>query len=179
VSYNIVRKMNELELEGYMGKVKAKVKKEFKIFDLASLDIKEGKEGDIIELPLWAAEILEEKFFIEYEEEDFFLEVQKALSREKLQPKSQITELRKDFYVKAKFYILKLRRENKKDEAEKVLSSLFDLFSLRLVKLLHLASSLALPFNIEEKLTREEREFMYKAKDLIKSWRKEILGVGE
>ncbi|MEM4312138.1 MAG: hypothetical protein QXX95_07100 [Nitrososphaerales archaeon] len=168
--------MSELALESSLVKVKAKVKKEFKI-DLPSLDFKEVKENEVIEVPLWAAQILAEKSFIEDEKEDFFLEIQKALITERLQPRTQLAELRKDFFVKARIFIEALKRYNKYMEAERSLSSLFDLFSLRLSKLLQLASSLALPSNIDERLTKEEKEFMLKVRSVIEDWRKEILEV--
>lgn len=163
------------ELSHLLAPIRITMKKSLPKIEVLSFTLEDTKEGDIHELPRWAAEVLVEMGFAEAEDESFELEVFKALSRERIQGPTQLSTLKDDFYLKLRRLLKGLRAKAEKDgsikpELDRLLISVYDLITLRIGKLLYLAGS-SYPQGISEKVTPEEKELFDQVRKSVEEWR--------
>ena len=161
--------------------VKAIMKQGLPSLEIGSLSLPETNEGDLIEVPRWIAEVMEQMNFAEIQEDSFDIELFKALSRERIQTSSQISNLNSDFFQKMRKQISLKKSMTESDlslkgDYEKFLASAYDLIALRTSKLVQLACLPSLSPDLEKKLTPEEKKLFKLINSLVKDWKKTILG---
>ena len=139
------------------------VKVEFKkdtALDVSDISIK-GKQGEILNIPRWAADVLESEKYVEIQDVDMLVELKQALEKEKMLGQFDLSTLQvqqqtdPNFYIKMKSYMKGLSEK----DYDKVESMLNTLLRTRQTKIIRLADTSKLTAEISQKLSIEEREF--------------------
>ncbi len=171
--------IQDREMEHLLNPVKIVVKQNLPKISIASIEIGETKEGDLIEVPRWVAEAFAELGFAEVQEESFEVEMLKALSRERIQGSNQLSTLVGDFYLKLKRYLDGLeentqsRRASRLDYEEAHMKAR-DLVKLRTVKLLPLTVGEYTP-DMMQKVTPEELKLFNMVREIVQQWKRTVL----
>ena len=139
--------------------------------NVAGIDV-EGKQGEILNIPRWVANVLESDKHVIVEETDMVVELKQATVKENVQGEFELATLEPYFYVRLISYMKKLS----KDDFDKVESMLNSLIRKRQGKIIHLADSSQLTSELSKKLTLEERAFYEKIYNTSNDFKKQILG---
>ena len=139
--------------------------------NVAGIDV-EGKQGEILNIPRWVANVLESDKHVIVEETDMVVELKQATVKENVQGEFELATLEPYFYVRLISYMKKLP----KDDFDKVESMLNSLIRKRQGKIIHLADSSQLTSELSKKLTLEERAFYEKIYNTSNDFKKQILG---
>lgn len=115
----------------------------------------EGKQGEILNVQRWIAEVLESEKHAKIEDVDMVVELKQALVKENIQGEFDLATLDPHFYIRLKSYMKKLPSS----DFDKVESMLNTLVRKRQGKIIHLADSSKLTSSLSQKLTVEERLF--------------------
>ncbi len=159
-----------------MSSVKVTARTDIPEANLSTFTLKEVSEGDVVEVPRWVAEVLEENNLVNLGEEGVEAELFRALQREKLQGPTQPSQLSKDIYLKLRRYLMILRRKNPHDpHYEKVKVSTQDLITTRMVKMVTMAGYTSQP-EPTILLSPEELLLYREIKELVSEWRSLVLG---
>ena len=150
--------------------VKVEFNRDLKI-DISDITV-EGKQGEIINIPRWIADILHSAKHVEIKDEDMFSELKQSIVKEKVQGEFDLSTLDDYFYIKLKSY---MKRLSEKDY-DKVEGMLNKLLRTRQTKIIRLADASKLTANISQKLSVEEREFYNNLHDNSTKFSKTILG---
>lgn len=134
--------------------------------------IVEGKQGEILNIPRWIANVLESEKHVNIEEQDMIVELKQATVKENVQGEFELATLDPHFYVRLISYMKKLQ----KDDYDKVESMLNSLVRKRQGKIIHLADSSKLTAELSQKLTLEERSFYEKIYNTSVDFKRQILG---
>jgi len=120
--------------------VKVEFKKELKL-DVSDISI-EGKQGEILNIPGWAANVLESEKYVEIQDVDMLVELKQAVEKEKMLGQFDLATLQVQqqadphFYIKMKSYMkslpekeefkvrIPLKRYGKTNEISEVVSFL-------------------------------------------------------
>jgi len=132
----------------------------------------EGKQGEILNIPRWVANVLESDKHVSIEETDMVVELKQATVKENVQGEFELATLDPHFYVRLISFMKKLP----KDDFDKVESMLNSLVRKRQGKIIHLADSSQLTADLSQKLTLEERAFYEKIYNTSSDFKKQILG---
>ncbi|MFB5630374.1 MAG: hypothetical protein ACE5RN_02165 [Nitrosopumilaceae archaeon] len=139
--------------------------------NVADIDV-EGKQGEILNIPRWVANVLESEKHVTIDETDMVVELKQATVKENVQGEFELATLEPYFYVRLISFMKKLP----KDDYDKVESMLNSLIRKRQGKIIHLADSSQLTADLSKKLTLEERAFYEKIYNTSKDFKKQILG---
>jgi DNA replication factor GINS len=139
--------------------------------NVAGMDV-EGKQGEILNIPRWIANVLESEKHVNIEEQDMVVELKQATVKENVQGEFELATLDPHFYVRLLSYMKKLPKE----DYNKVESMLNSLVRKRQGKIIHLADSSKLTADLSQKLTLEERSFYEKIYNTSIDFKKQILG---
>jgi len=139
--------------------------------NVAGVDV-QGKQGEILNIPRWVANVLESEKHISIEDTDMVVELKQATVKENVQGEFELATLDPHFYVKLLSFMKKLSR----DDFDKVESMLNSLVRKRQGKIIHLADSSQLTADLSQKLTLEERAFYEKIYNTSLDFKKQILG---
>jgi len=156
--------------------VKVEFKKELKL-DVSDISI-EGKQGETINIPRWAANILESEKYVEIQDVDMLVELKQAVEKEKMLGQFDLSTLQvqhqadSHFYIKMKSYMNGLPEK----DYDKVESMLNTLLRTRQTKIIRLADASKLTADISQKLSIEEREFYNNLHDNSSKFSKTIIG---
>ena len=156
--------------------VKVEFKKELKL-DVSDISI-EGKQGEILNIPGWAANVLESEKYVEIQDVDMLVELKQALEKEKMLGQFDLATLQVQqqtdpyFYIKMKLYMKGLP-EKDYDVVESMLNTLL---RTRQTKIIRLADASKLTAEISKKLSIEEREFYNNLHDNSSKFSKTIIG---
>ena len=156
--------------------VKVEFKKDLKL-DFSDISI-DGKQGEILNIPRWIADILESEKQIEIQDVDMLVELKQAVEKEIMLGQFDLSTLQVQqqadphFYIKMKSY---MKRLSEKDY-DKVEGMLNKLLRTRQTKIIRLADTSKLTANISQKLSVEEREFYNNLHDNSTKFSKTILG---
>jgi hypothetical protein len=169
------------ELAFLLGKTKVTMRSSLENIQAGDFKIESLKEGEMVDMPRWAAEELVNLEIADIPEEPFETEILKALSREKMLGPFQLSNLRTDFYQRMQERLSHLDSmvragKVKKDDFEKLRAACYDLVGLRLGKLMSLASSSTTAHAIGDKLTQEETSFFTLSRAMSKEWKEALLG---
>jgi DNA replication factor GINS len=159
-----------------MSPVKVTARTDIPEANLSTFTLKEVAEGDVVEVPRWVAEVLEENNLVNLGEEGVEAELFRALQREKLQGPTQPSQLSKDIYLKLRRYLMILRRKNPQDpHYQKIKVSTQDLITTRLVKMVTMAGYTSQP-EPTILLSPEELLLYREIRELVSEWRSLVLG---
>ena len=156
--------------------VKVEFKKDLKL-DFSDISIG-GKQGEILNIPRWIADVLESEKQIEIQDVDMLVELKQAVEKEIMLGQFDLSTLQVQqqadphFYIKMKSY---MKRLSEKDY-DKVEGMLNKLLRTRQTKIIRLADASKLTANISQKLSVEEREFYNNLHDNSTKFSKTILG---
>jgi len=156
--------------------VKVEFKKELKL-DVSDISI-EGKLGETINIPRWAANVLESEKYVEIQDVDMLVELKQAVEKEKMLGQFDLSTLQVQhladpyFYIKMKAYMDGLPEK----DYDKVESMLNTLLRTRQTKIIRLADASKLTSDISQKLSIEEREFYNNLHDNSSKFSKTIIG---
>ena len=132
----------------------------------------EGKQGEILNVPRWIAQVLESEKHAKVEDVDMVVELKQALVKENVQGEFELATLDPHFYIRLKSYMQTLPQQ----DFDKVESMLNTLVRKRQGKIVHLADSSKLTTSLSQKLTIEERLFYENIYKDAADFRKEVLG---
>ncbi len=156
------------------------VKVEFKkdtVLDISDVSIK-GKQGEILNIPRWVANVLESEKHIEIQDVDMLVELKQAVEKEKMLGQFDISTLQVQhqvdpyFYIKMKSYMNRLPEK----DYDRVESMLNTLLRTRQTKIIRLADASKLTSDVSQKLSIEEREFYNNLHDNSSKFSKTIIG---
>ena len=159
-----------------LNDVKVEFKKELKL-DTSGISI-DGKQGEILNIPRWIAEILESEKHVEIQDVDMLVELKQAVEKEKMLGQFDLSTLQVQqqadpyFYIKMKSYMKRLPEK----DYDKVESMLNTLLRTRQTKIIRLADSSKITAEISQKLSIEELEFYNNLHDNSSRFSKSIIG---
>jgi len=172
--------MSELVHIHSIGNSLKNVKVEFKkdtALDDSDISIK-GKQGEILNIPKWVANVLESEKYVEIQDVDMLVELKQAVEKEKMLGQFDLSTLQvqhqadSHFYIKMKSYMSGLPEK----DYDKVESMLNTLLRTRQTKIIRLADASKLTADISQKLSIEEREFYNNLHDNSSKFSKTIIG---
>ena len=172
--------MSELVHMHSIGNSLKDVKVEFKkdtALDVSDISIK-GKQGEILNIPRWVANILESEKHVEIQDVDMLVELKQAVEKEKMLGQFDLATLQvqqqtdPNFYIKMKSYMKGLSEK----DYDKVESMLNTLLRTRQTKIIRLADASKLTADVSQKLSIEEREFYNNLHDNSSKFSKTIIG---
>ena len=172
--------MSELVHMHSIGHSLTDVKVEFKKdTDLNVLDLSvKGKQGEILNIPRWIAEVLQSEKYVEIQDVDMLVELKQAVEKEKMLGQFDLSTLQVQqqadsyFYIKMKSYMSGLS-EKDSDRVEGMLNTLV---RTRRTKIIRLADTSKLTAEISQKLSIEEREFYNNLHDNSSKFSKTTVG---
>ena len=132
----------------------------------------DGKQGEILNIPRWVANILESEKHVEIKDSETLVELKQAVMKEELHGDFDLITLEPRFYIKIKSY---MKRLSEKDSV-KVESLLNKLLRTRKTKIIRLADSSKLTAEISQKLSVEEHEFYNQVHETSIKFSKKIVG---
>ena len=156
--------------------VKVEFKKDTDL-DVSDISIK-GKQGEILNIPKWVANVLESEKYVEIQDVDMLIELKQAVEKEKMLGQFDLSTLQvqhqpdSHFYIKMKSYMNGLPEK----DYDKVESMLNTLLRTRQTKIIRLADASKLTADISQKLSIEEREFYNNLHDNSSKFSKTIIG---
>jgi len=163
-----------------IGNSLKKVKVEFKkdtALDVSDISIK-GKQGEILNIPRWVANVLESEKYVEIQDVDMLIELKQAVEKDKMLGLFDLSTLQVQhqadphFYIKMKAYMNGLPEK----DYDKVESMLNTLLRTRQTKIIRLADASKLTADISLKLSIEERDFYNNLHDYSSKFSKTIIG---
>lgn len=131
-----------------------------------------GKRGDVLSIPRWVANVLEESELIQIQDMNIEKELTQAVGKENLQNEFELSTLEPNFYIKIKTFIKKIPGKDK----EKIESLLNSLVRKRHGKIIHIADSSRLTAKIAAKLTVEEKIFYNNLYNISQEFTKFVIG---
>jgi hypothetical protein len=159
--------------------VKVTVKESLPEIRVGSLNIDAATQGQSVEIPRWAAEILIEEDLAEANNDDLAHELFKFLNREKIHDPSLITSGRGDFYAKARRKITAMYRKTDpaaRNEYDRLYHMFYDLVGLRAGKILRFVSATSASQELRERLAPEEAELFEYMRLIMSDWRSTLMG---
>jgi len=156
--------------------VKVEFKKDTDL-DVSDISIK-GKQGEILNIPRWVANVLESEKYVEIQDVDMLVELKQAVDKEKMLGQFDLSTLQvqhqadSHFYIKMKSYMNGLPEK----DYDKVESMLNTLLRTRQTKIIRLADTSKLTADISQKLSVEECEFYNNLHDNSSKFSKTIIG---
>ena len=156
------------------------VKVEFKkdtALDISDISI-QGKQGEILNIPRWIAEVLEAEKYVEIQDVDMLIELKQAVEKEKMLGQFDLATLQVQqqadphFYIKMKSYMKSLPEK----DYDRVESMLNTLLRTRQTKIIRLADASKLTADISQKLSVEEHEFYNNLHNNSSKFSKSIIG---
>lgn len=155
--------------------IKLSLIKDIPSLKIGSVEVKESKVGEMIEVPRWASDILCNMGFGE-RENDMGVELFKALTLERIQSPTQLSGLPVNFYFKLRSYIQNFSKSSATREAdfEKVTNSARGIIALRISKLLCLAGLSTPPVDVKS-MTSEEKILYDNVRGLVSHWKESMV----
>ena len=131
----------------------------------------DGKQGEILNIPRWVANVLEPEKYVEIKDSEIVTELKQAVMKEEVQSNFDLSVLEPYFYIKLKSY---MQRMTEKDY-DIMQSMLNKLLRTRQSKIIRLADSSKLTAEISQKLTVEERDFYNQVNNASTEFSKKIM----
>jgi len=156
--------------------VKVEFKKDTDL-DVSDISIK-GKQGEILNIPKWVANVLESEKYVEIQDVDMLVELKQAVEKEKMLGQFDLSTLQVQhqtdpyFYIKMKTYMNGLPEK----DYDKVESMLNTLLRTRQTRIIRLADASKLTADISQKLSIEECEIYNNHHDNSSKFSKTIIG---
>tara|TARA_B100000953_G_C17863770_1_gene372455 strand:+ start:71 stop:580 length:510 start_codon:yes stop_codon:yes gene_type:complete len=132
----------------------------------------DGKQGEILNIPRWVANVLESEKYVEIQDSEILTELKQAVMKEEVQSNFDLSVLEPYFYIKLKSYMQRMS-EKDYDMTESMLNKLL---RTRQSKIIRLADSSKLTAEISQKLTVEECDFYNQIHNASTKFSKKIIG---
>jgi len=132
----------------------------------------QGKQGEILNLPRWVADVLESEKHVQIQETDMVVELKQAIVKENVQGEFELSTLYPSFYIKLNAYMKKLPSQ----DFDKVESMLNSLVRKREGKIIQVAGSSKLTGDFSKKLTIEEIQLYDSITKGTSAFKKQVLG---
>jgi len=159
--------------------MKVTVKESLPDIRVGSLNLDSAMQGQSVELPRWAAEVLIEEGLVEASSDDLDHELFKFLTKEKIHDPSLITSAKGDLYGRARRKIISLQGKTDpalKVEYDKLYHMFYDLVVLRLGKILRFVSGTSVSQELRDRLAPEEAELFDYMRLILADWRSALMG---
>lgn len=134
-----------------MGDVKATINRNIEL--RAGDTVISGKEGEVVNMPLWAGEILQKNNLAELDVPDAVTDLKQALIKEQVAGEYQLATLDERFYIRLRHQMESLDRHDR-DGVEGIM---MELVRMRRGKIVRLADSSRLTGDLKSRITIEER----------------------
>ncbi len=115
----------------------------------------DAKQGEILSIPRWIADVLSTEKLAEVQDIDMVVALKQAVVKENVQGDFDLSTLESDFYIKVNSFMQRLPQEDR----DKLGSMLNSLIRKRQGKIIRLADSSKMTTDLAKKLTIEERIF--------------------
>ena len=132
----------------------------------------ESKQGEIMSVSRWVAEVLAEEKLVQVQDTDMVVALKQAVMKENVQGDFDLSTLELDFYIKVNSFAQRLPKEDR-DKIESMLNSLI---RKRQGKIIRLADSSKMTSDLAKKLTIEERTLFDYIHNNSTEFKKQILG---
>ena len=132
----------------------------------------ESKQGEILSIPRWIAEVLSSEKLAQVQDTDMVVALKQAVMKENVQGDFDLSTLELDFYIKVNSFTQRLPQEDR-DKIESMLNSLI---RKRQGKIIKLADSSKMTADLAKKLTIEERTLFDYIHNNSIEFKKQILG---
>lgn len=134
-----------------LGDVKATINRNVEL--RAGDTVISGKEGEVVNMPLWAGEILQKNNLAELDVPDAVTDLKQALIKEQVAGEYQLATLDERFYIRLRHQMERLDRHDR-DGVEGIM---MELVRMRRGKIVRLADSSRLTGDLKSRITIEER----------------------
>ena len=138
----------------------------------ASTILIEAKQGEILSIPRWIADVLSFEKLAEVQDMDMIVALKQAVVKENVQGDFDLSTLESDFYIKINSFMQRLPQEDR----NKIESMLNSLVRKRQGKIIRLADSSKMTSDLAKKLTIEERILFEKVYNNSINFKKQIFG---
>lgn len=138
----------------------------------APLTSVEAKQGDMLSISRWIAEVLSSEKLVEVQDTDMIVALKQAVMKENVQGDFDLSTLDLDFYIKVNSFTRRLPQEDR-DKIESLLNSLI---RKRQGKIIRLADSSKMTNDLAKKLTIEERTLFDYIHDNSAEFKQQIMG---
>jgi DNA replication factor GINS len=132
----------------------------------------ESKQGEIISIQRWIAEVLSSEKLVQVQDTDMVVALKQAIMKENVQGDFDLSTLELDFYIKVNSFTQRLPQE----DGDKIESMLNSLIRKRQGKIIRLADSSKMTSDLAKKLTIEERALFDYIHNNSMEFKKQILG---
>ncbi len=132
----------------------------------------QGKQGEILNLPRWVADVLESEKHVQIQETDMVVELKQAIVKENVQGEFELSTLYPSFYIKLNAYMKKLPSQ----DFDKVESMLNSLVRKREGKIIQVAGSSKLTGDLSKRLTIEELQLYESIYKNATDFKKQVIG---
>jgi DNA replication factor GINS len=132
----------------------------------------ESKQGEILSIPRWIAEVLSTEKLVEVQDADMVVALKQAVMKENVQGDFDLSTLELDFYIKVNSFTKRLPQ----DDRDKIESMLNSLIRKRQGKIIRLADSSKMTADLAKKLTIEERALFDYIHNNSSEFKKQIIG---
>ncbi len=131
-----------------------------------------GRDGEVLNLPRWAARILEKDGYVSITEIDMSSSLKQAMSKENAQDEFQLSTLDDHFYIRLDDYVQRLD-----DAARKEMNSMLNtLVRSRIAKISRLVAFSDLSPDNAAKLTIEEKGLYADLRKSYAEFRESVMG---
>ncbi len=132
----------------------------------------DAKQGEILSVSRWIAEVLSSEKLAEVQDADMVVALKQAVMKEHVQGDFDLSTLEPDFYIKINLFAQKLPEQDR-DKIESMLNSLI---RKRQGKIIRLADSFKMTSDLAKKLTIEERTLFDYIYNNSAEFKKQIIG---
>lgn len=132
----------------------------------------EAKQGEILSIPRWVADVMESEKLVDVQDTDMIVALKQALVKENVQGDFDLSTLDSDFFIKVRSYMKRLPPQDR----DKVESMLNTLMRKRQGKIIRLADSSKMTSDLAKKLSIEERVLFDSIHMKSSNFKKQILG---
>ncbi len=169
----ISRKIKDIEIEYLNSFIKIVLIRNIPYLEINGEVYNDLKQGTVLNVRRWIGEKLIEAKVAKYEEDKIDINYLRQLEWKERNIINEVQEVPKYFYLMVKEK-MKYCNEEEKREFYNIIQ---DIISLRLAKLIRIATMPASIRDIDKKISIEEEVLFEVLKSIIENWKKEVLRV--
>jgi hypothetical protein len=170
----ISRKIKDIEIEYLNSFIKIVLIRNIPYLEINSEVYNDLKQGTVLNVRRWVGEKLIEAKVAKYEEDKIDINYLRQLEWKERNIINEVQEVPKYFYLMVKE---KMKYCNEEEEKRELYNIIQDIISLRLAKLIRIATMPASIRDIDKKISIEEEVLFKVLKSIIENWKKEVLRV--
>jgi hypothetical protein len=170
----ISRKIKDIEIEYLNSFIKIVLIRNIPYLEINSEVYNDLKQGTVLNVRRWVGEKLIEAKVAKYEEDKIDINYLRQLEWKERNIINEVQEVPKYFYLMVKE---KMKYCNEEEEKRELYNIIQDIISLRLAKLIRIATMPASIRDIDKKISIEEEVLFKVLKSIIENWKNEVLRV--